>query len=222
MYQVKQYMFMEKINSTLDHIRDCVTPDYIPTLLFGLLFSIECYQRLYKISHNDLHDENIFVEYIDENTKYQDKRVIDADYFEYILDGQSYYLPPIPFLIKLADFGLACKYQEPWICPQDIVDDGMEGTIPNWFSPIYDAAYSTYTIEKLVPGFAGKVFQEIMDSKEKPGKIADEYFDEEYDRFILSKLDKFQKFSLKNIIVKMFAKYKTKPTDGSTILLGRL
>ncbi len=120
--------------------------------LIQVLHSIAVYQRK-QISHNDLHSENILIEQILLNTKWNHQELINYAHFQYDLgDAGSLYTPFVPFLIKIIDFGLSCKYSPPPILNRRI----MEGTVrtlaaltnsdenhrvvipPNWYFPAYD------------------------------------------------------------------------------------
>jgi hypothetical protein len=120
--------------------------------LIQVLHSIAVYQRK-QISHNDLHSENILIEQILLNTKWNHQELINYAHFQYDLgDAGSLYTPFVPFLIKIIDFGLSCKYSPPPILNRRI----MEGSIrtlaalenseekhrvvipPNWYFPAYD------------------------------------------------------------------------------------
>ena len=84
--------------------------DYQNACLIQVLHSIAVYQNQL-ISHNDLHGANILIEQILYSTRWNNQDLIDYDYFQYKFeDKKSLYIPFVPFLIKIIDFGLSCKY----------------------------------------------------------------------------------------------------------------
>ncbi len=156
-----QFTFMDKIDRDLWKIRGCVTMDkYIeenkrisPNITNGIyvqtLFAIAAYQQQYKISHNDLHLENVFVEFVTDKTMFNGEKVKDADYYHYSIGGNDIYIPAIPVIVKIGDFGLSTKYSKPIIGSLEVFEDGMDtedGTgswIPNVYVPQYDSLYFT-------------------------------------------------------------------------------
>ena len=160
-----QYTFMDKIDGELRKYRSCVTwdkyvdeaerisPDIINGVYIQTLFAIAAYQHYYSISHNDLHSNNVFVEFVTDKTMYDGKYVKDYDYFHYSIDYggkvRNIYVPAIPLLVKIGDYGLSIKYTKPIVGPLDVFNDGMDtndGTgawTPNVFMPQYDSLYFT-------------------------------------------------------------------------------
>lgn len=63
-------------------------------LYFQIMSALHLIQNKYQLIHNDLHWENIL---IDEVKQY--------GYWQYIIDGLSYYLPNMGFICKITDFG---------------------------------------------------------------------------------------------------------------------
>ncbi len=120
--------------------------------LVQVLHSIALYQQK-QISHNDLHSENILIEQILLNTKWNRQELINYAYFQYDLgDSTSLYTPFVPFLIKIIDFGLSCKYSAPPILNRRIIEGSIRTLVPlinsqemhrvvippNWYFPAYD------------------------------------------------------------------------------------
>jgi len=156
-----QYTFMDKIDGDLWKIRTCVTvdkyieenkrisPDITDGVYIQTLFAISAYQQYYKISHNDLHLENVFVEFVTPKTMFNGEKLKDVDYYHYSIDGNDIYIPAIPVLVKIGDFGLSIKYSKPIVGGLEVFEDGMDvedGTgawIPNVYVPQYDSLYFT-------------------------------------------------------------------------------
>jgi serine/threonine protein kinase len=138
-----QYIFMEKISPMDVFINN--DSSVISNIIIQLLFSIASYQRKYLISHNDLHPGNIFAKVITLDTRWNGEEVLYYDYFSYDIDGVKLYIPNSTFIIKIGDFGLACKYSDPCILLDGIVDDRYKmkniTVIPNWLSLEYDSIF---------------------------------------------------------------------------------
>ena len=146
-----QYIFMERIDNVLKTIADCVfTEDYSIGMraVIQLLFAIAIYQRKYKIVHGDLHLDNVFVEYVTPTTEFGGQKLAECDYFYYQIGKKTIYLPYTPFIIKIGDWGLSCKYSEPMVMNSNTMRDGYdqyEGFgpwIPNFYTETYDAVLS--------------------------------------------------------------------------------
>lgn len=164
--EYKQYIFMDKIDGELDKYVSCLAlakyikqgkhnEDMMNGIYIQTLFAIAAYQAKFKISHNDLHTKNVFVEFVTEKTEFKGKKLIEADYYHYEINGKSIYFPAIPVIVKIGDYGKSVKYTEPIIGDKMVFDTGYEqfdGTgpwIPNIFVPQYDSLYFTtsYIIE---------------------------------------------------------------------------
>ena len=126
---------------------------YQNACLIQVLHSIALYQQE-GVSHNDLHGGNILLEQVLLSTRWKDHQLIDYDYFQYKLKGRkSLYVPFVPFVSKIIDFGLSCKYASPLILNKRIMEGGYGASVslksnpgqthriqipPNWFFPAYD------------------------------------------------------------------------------------
>jgi serine/threonine protein kinase len=146
---IQEYVFMEKIDNDLKKILNCVEDFMLPCLFVQLYHAIHLYQSL-KISHNDLHSENIFIKYINNDTMFNGKKLIEYKYFHYKLGDQDIFTPYIPFVIKIGDFGYSFKYSEPVIGDIQVIEGGFQENFPNWFSKCYDTVYSTIYILQLL------------------------------------------------------------------------
>ena len=133
-------------------LRESVPYKDVDVCLIQVLHSIAVYQRK-QISHNDLHSENILIEQILLNTKWNHQELINYTHFQYDLgDAGSLYTPFVPFLIKIIDFGLSCKYSQPPILNRRIMEGSIRTLVhlenskemhrvvipPNWYFPAYD------------------------------------------------------------------------------------
>jgi serine/threonine protein kinase len=156
-----QYTFMDKIDGALNNYHQCIkwnkyieenkriSPNITDGIYIQTLFAIAAYQHYNRISHNDLHLGNLFVEFVTSETTYNGEKLIDADFYHYSIGGNDIYIPAIPVLAKIGDFGLSIKYTEPIIGCLEVFEDGMntnDGTgawIPTVYIPQYDSLYFT-------------------------------------------------------------------------------
>ena len=138
-----------------------------PVIMNGIyiqtLFAIASYQAKFKISHNDLHTGNVFVEFVTEKTEFNEKKLIEADYYHYEINGKSIYFPAIPVIVKIGDYGKSVKYTEPIIGDKYVFDSGYEqgdGTgpwIPNTYLAQYDSLYFTTSYIMVYGYFVNKL-----------------------------------------------------------------
>lgn len=140
-----QYFAIELIDKSLDDllkaaIRDpmLLTSNDYASIILQSLFAMATYQELYKINHSDLHTGNIFIKLI-KPTAHQDT------HYEYrIIKNnkilETYYIPISRYLVKIGDFGFACKYSKPIVAFNDVVI-GSYPSVPNWYCPGYDVAF---------------------------------------------------------------------------------
>jgi hypothetical protein len=92
---------------------------------------------------------NIFIKYIDKDTEFMGKKLMNYSHFHYRIGNKNIYTPFVPFIIKIGDFGVSVKYNDPVIGNiSSIVNDWADKLIytPNWFSKCYDVVYSIFAI----------------------------------------------------------------------------
>ena len=149
---INEFFSMDHVKGhSLDKcLNKCPIPnhtEYQNACLIQVLHSIAVFQK-HSISHNDLHWGNIMIEQILYSTRWKSKELINYDYFQYkIGDISSLYVPFVPFLIKIIDFGLSCKYGFPEVILNELImnnkvgepSDNPKSLIPpNWYFPAYD------------------------------------------------------------------------------------
>ena len=128
---------------------------YLNACLIQVLHSIAVYQNQ-SISHNDLHGGNIIMEQILYSTQWDNQELIDYDYFQYKIgnNNKSLYIPFVPFLPKIIDFGLSCKYGSPEVILNESIMTNKVGEPlgnpqslipPNWYFPAYDILIFLFT-----------------------------------------------------------------------------
>lgn len=184
-----QYVFMDKIDGTTMGIfgkkneqqrllkynnicerlntyfrgKVCNQMNIINGIYIQTIFAIICYQEKYKVSHNDLHTDNVFVEYVNDNTKFKGNYLKDADWYSYGIRGKRVYFPAIPVIVKIGDFGLSVKYSKPIVGDEHVFKtgywqtdeatgayDGNGAWIPNVFIPAYDGLFFTTAFAQLI------------------------------------------------------------------------
>lgn len=144
-----QCLVMEKIDRTLyeSELPNDIT--YSEATLIQIYAAIAVYQEEHQVVHGDLHGGNVFLLDITPSRKWNEMVLADASYFEYQIHGVTFFLPTTPFLVKLGDWGLACKYSETVVASKIILehganyDDSSAPVIPNFYSPVYDLLFIT-------------------------------------------------------------------------------
>jgi len=150
------YTFMERIDLSMDRALKCISefsgkgatgapyPETMTYLAIQTIHALGVIQSAYKIVHGDLHLDNVFLEVVTPQTTFQGHKLLDAHYYQYIVNGTSIYIPggkAYPFIVKLGDWGFACKYGGRKILNGKVMADGItrEGRI--WLPTFYTQAY---------------------------------------------------------------------------------
>lgn len=169
--EIKQYTFMERIDTSLDKIGGYVdgkgvqkppvfgkapTEEEIVSLYLQVVHALAVLQNKFAIVHGDLHTDNVFIEKIRPETMWNGEKIVDSDVLEFKVDGHpSLFLSTkdTPYLAKLGDWGLSVKYptktNNTIIGDQHIFEDGYDQSdgngpwTPNFYSKSYDVAYFT-------------------------------------------------------------------------------
>jgi serine/threonine protein kinase len=113
----KHYMFMERIDGDLDGIINKIrNPHDIDSIISQILFALYT-MDIYSINHNDLHLKNVFISYFDTLNKTNKSEKTDKVNIAYKIsinepdDKTNYFLlKDSPFMVKIGDFGISCKY----------------------------------------------------------------------------------------------------------------
>jgi hypothetical protein len=170
---VKQYTFMEKVDRSLRRTLGCITeidhsgrknPNYraetVECIVVQILHVIGMYQHFYEIVHGDLHDDNVFLEYVNHTTTWNGSSVLDTDYYKYTIGTTSLFLPGgrvCPFIVKIGDWGLACKYTTPKIAEYTTIFTGYDQQdthgpwLPNFYTTAYDPILIISILKDLNP-----------------------------------------------------------------------
>lgn len=266
---VNQYTFMERVRTSLRKCLLCLCernykgevgimfstrPEAVEKLMnsitIQILHAIYLYQSTYQIVHGDLHDDNVFIDFlIDGNSsqsleegsirslEWKNQRLIDADYYEYRIDGKSIYVPggkECPFIVKIGDWGLACKYSSPQIANVETIIsgydqyDGNGPWIPNFYNEMYDMYYIIDILYRLNPSnvFISNIMSWMLDVPPGiPDAIAGTSIIGQMHRPMMSKISmsRFSHVSPKNLLLEdtiMSEFYKVPPAGSKIILLG--
>ena len=132
--------------------------------VLGIILQVICSINKFhskKISHNDLHGKNIFIEKITEDMVYEGKQIASDPYIYYEINGHIIKAPRQRYLIKIGDWGLACKYSSPQVLNYNIMSGKMSIKIPNFFIPAYDLMYCFRFLLMLFP--TNEVCLKILD-----------------------------------------------------------
>jgi len=133
---------------------------YEKSFIVQILHTIAVYQSMYKISHNDLHLENIFYVKVCKDSRFNGQSLYDAEWFHYSIGEVDLYLPALPYIVKIADFGRSFKWSEPIVGDRSILyDNPKEPWIPNWYLAQYD---SLYFLKGCVCMGSSRVAQDIL------------------------------------------------------------
>ena len=246
-----QYIFMEQIDTTLFGFYTSVkSAGQADGLVVQMLFALEIMQQKYKLQHNDLHAENMFIERIRPGTTWGGTNLIEADWFAYKIDNVILYIPTSGIIMKIGDFGMSVKYKTPVVGSKYIMREGARGKTgkpgdigdrwhPNTYTPGYDTVMVVSEFMDLFPSaiipkllvadmigvqtsnVSMDILQEDIDKKLEPM-----WQDGENWRI---KISEFGRAPLKNItpgkLLKSnaFFKYRKLPPAGKTIVfLGEI
>lgn len=65
------------------------------SVFFQILVALHCMETKYKMTHNDLHGENVLIQ-----------KISKGGHICYIINNKKYYLPNLGFLVLINDFGM--------------------------------------------------------------------------------------------------------------------
>ena len=212
--KLSEYIFMEKMDNNLKTIGECLFKNgglnedikrlTIDNILIQILHAICTYQT-YQIQHNDLHSENIMVEYIKEGSTFMGQDVYSADWFHYKIEDVDLYVPFIPMLVKIGDFGYSVKYSNPIV--------GFKGSLKYGFN-YFDKSYD---IHKLVNDLD---MTDLFEGNESYIKIRNYFFQPGKNMEISFGGRANPEYLLKNKDI--FGKYMNKPKIGKIVTLGEI
>ena len=123
-----QIIALEKCENTLDDlfVNDKLTEQELSSAIIQILMMLITYQRVFNLTHNDLHTNNIM--YIKKKKKY----------LYYKVDNKHYKVPTYGKIYKIIDFGRAIyTYKNKLICSDSFHPEGDAATQYN-FGPYYN------------------------------------------------------------------------------------
>ena len=197
------YIFMEKIDTTLSDLLKSGTRFSLEdaySIMVQLIHAIATYQKIYNVSHNDLHPGNIFIKYVTDETIFNGEKLKDATYFSYTFGDTTLYVPASRYIVKIGDFGLSVKYTVPMIGNKECVKsgffapdwDGIEKPFcANWYCPAYDMIYIlAYLFMFASQTELGRLAKDLLRQLVPDGKT--EFFAKDA-RPVISNIHKFDK-----------------------------
>lgn len=238
--EIEQYVFMEKIDGTSRKIRECLfdkineqnKEDSILHTITNVLFiqiihAVAVFQEKYQIVHGDLHDDNIFVEFIKPESLYKNQKIYEADWFHYQIDNTDLYLPWIPLLVKIGDFGFSVKYSDPIVGNREVIENGYGELVPNWFSSCYDVLFISQIFHMYSSSdFVKQVFMKVMktDNENVLKSKVETLFDDMMrpSMKFVSECDKY--ISPRKILTdkKLMKDFAIRPPNGKIMTLGKI
>ena len=183
----KALIFMNEIDDILKSVitkkSNVINSLYIDNIIIQLLCGIDAYKSRYLINHNDLHLGNIFIQYINNSPlkNIHNVAIGECHYGMYrIQNDDNYVCIPLHdmykiydkstlFVLKIADWGLSCKYnvnnygdttKKNTSTPQILIREVMEGEffyegdeeeddyfyMPTEFSPTFDMIHALFAL----------------------------------------------------------------------------
>ncbi len=160
---MKQYIIMDRLHGSLKGNKYCLalknyknnkySVEDLDSFYVQTMFAVASYQQKYKLSHNDLHLDNVFVECIDSksSTMFNNQMLHDADWFHYTVGKKNIYIKATSGIVKIGDWGFSIKYSVPIVGDKYAVENGYDGWMPNQFFAQYDAlVFTWWTLLELV------------------------------------------------------------------------
>nr|QBK85715.1 MAG: protein kinase [Marseillevirus LCMAC101] len=221
-----QYIFMEMINCELHEILDKIDSKTASSIFIQILHSIAMYQHRYNIGHNDLHSGNIFIEKVTEETQFNGELLRNADYHHYKVFETDLYVPAVPYIVKIGDFGLSVKWSEPIVGDKASIDKRRK-SVPNWYSVSYDIVFIANIFNEFFPHnrLIRNVFSYVSnytfpESAEMMEEIREDLIKKKSSRPVVSLL--VDRSAIDVLTDKELMKRFLKPNEGKTVTLGVL
>jgi serine/threonine protein kinase len=230
-----QYIFMEEIDSRIDKIVKCISPSKAPTdiissVLIQTIFAIACYQQHYQLVHYDLHQENIFIEYITPNSEWRGQNLYEAEYFVYSIGDKKIYIKNMGIIVKIGDWGMGCMYSPKLkICMKSIIRNSLQIKMPTKYTPQYDIVMFIYRFLFTIEDQKGYILESkypLVDQLYRDIGISPDnifnYYDPKWGRPLIKKLGKLKDANHILRKGKFIDNFTTKPNSSNIIELGHL
>lgn len=133
------YIVMDKIDASLYNIVRDLNEQEINSIFLQTLYAIYLFKRIFKLNHNDLHLNNIFLYYTMNDTEWNGKKIVENDYISYSIGLEKILYIPVSdmkYIAKLGDWGLGSKYSNPIIIKDNI--DEYDDVLPTFYSEAFD------------------------------------------------------------------------------------
>jgi len=88
--------FLEPANGDLSTFDGILTDEIAKSMLYQLFAALSCVHTVYGIFHSDIKQENVLVQ-----------KIKPGGYFEYNINGKTYYVKNVGYVFFLNDFGLS-------------------------------------------------------------------------------------------------------------------
>ena len=220
-----QMICLEKMEDTLDSYfeNNDISNDEWKSILFQIIIILFVYQKVFDLTHNDLHTNNIMY-----NTT-------DKKYLNYHINGKYYKVPTFGKIYKIIDFGRAIyKFKGKIICSDSYHPSGDAATQYNCEPYFNDKKprlepNKSFDLCRLGCSLFDHFFENVEEvefSKNKVGLLINEWCLDDKNRNILYKLngeERYENFKLYKMIARqvhnhepdkyidheLFSKFKT-------------
>jgi len=160
----------------------------------SILHSLHLLQKL-KINHNNFTLSCIKLEPIHELTEWNGVYLETVNYFEYRFNGTSLYVPFFPFIPRITDFDVSCKYSEPKVLNKDVIFGRLQKRVPNEFDSTYDMLTYFGSLDSVIKKDKSDIraLSELVQQDVTPSDLLNSDF---------------------------FKQYREKPSDGTILLIA--
>jgi hypothetical protein len=104
-------MCMEKFDYDLDDFagrkKTWWTLERMGVVIFQALHVLYVLQTVLQFKHHDLHDQNVALIRITDDMYFRGHHLLSASHFVYTVEGVTFYVPNIGYLVKITDMGFA-------------------------------------------------------------------------------------------------------------------
>lgn len=203
-----QYTIMEKIDGTLHD--GPVTVADIDAALIQILSAVAIYQDAYKLSHNDLHSNNVMIKLITDDMSWNGQRLADAKYFHYSIRGTDIYFPATRFIVKIGDWGLGVKFSKPIIRSSE-----DHWWLSRDYMPQYDSMFVLFYVSKMraLSNLPSVMLRQLIGDVD----ITTLTMPNSGYRPVPRAIERYTHGTAENML-KMMPAYKIKPDDGGMII----
>jgi hypothetical protein len=207
-----QMICLEKMEDTLDSYfeNNDISNDEWKSILFQVIITLFVYQKVFDLTHNDLHTNNVMY-----NTT-------DKKYLNYHINGKYYKVPTFGKIYKIIDFGRAIyKFKGKVICSDSYHPSGDAATQYNCEPYFNDKKprlepNKSFDLCRLGCSLFDHFFEnveEVQFCKNKVGLLINEWCLDDKNRNILYKLngeERYENFKLYKMIARQVHNHEPK------------